>query len=199
VQVYGIHGFGGTGKTTLAKALYNHLYLRFEGRHTCIELEEGLDQKDLVAKQQNILHHLCGIQSDIGSIAQGQQLLCDSMRHTGVLLLLDNVCNADQRDALFPESLRLPPGSLVIMTARTEGLLKHGHYGVEKRRTDLLEAAEAMQLLCMCAFNHSEPPRQVRERVASVVEACHGVPVVLEVVGCFLKDMEYHDYEVRAS
>lgn len=93
VQVCGIHEFGGTGKTTFAKALYNHLYLRFESRHTCIELEEGLDQKDLVAKQQNILHHLCGIQSDIGSIAQGQQLLCDSMRQHRVLLLLDNVCH----------------------------------------------------------------------------------------------------------
>lgn len=49
------------------------------------------------------------------------------------------------------------------------------------------------------AFEHAEPPKEEVELVASVVEACHGVPVVLEVVGCFLKGMECHDYQVRAS
>ena len=113
-------------------------------------------------------------------------------------LLLDNVCNVSQRDALFPNSLQLPPGSLVIMTSRTEGLLRHGHYDVETRRTDLLEAAEAMELLCM-SFKHAEPPKEKLELVASIVEACHGVPVVLEVVGTFLKGMQCQEYKVRAS
>ena len=79
MQVFGIYGLSGTGKSTLARAIYNNLYLDFGSRHVAIELEPDVSMHDLTVKQSAMLRQLCGVSTAVNAVAGGQQLLCDSL------------------------------------------------------------------------------------------------------------------------
>ncbi len=79
IQVFGIYGLSGTGKSTLARAMFNHLYLEFGSRHVAIELEPGASGHDLMIKQSAMLCQLCGVSTPVNAVAGGQQLLCNSL------------------------------------------------------------------------------------------------------------------------
>ena len=105
-----------------------------------------------------------------------------------VLILLENVCNGEQRDALLPGCLRLPPGSIIIMTATSGAVLRHEHYAdVQKHRAELLSTLEAIQLVLLWAALPEN--NENSDLVKPVAEACHGMALMLKVAGCsLLKD-----------
>ena len=254
MQVFGIYGLSGTGKSTLARAIFNQLYLDFGSRHVAIELEHGMSKRELMVMQSAMLKKLCGVSTAVNDVSEGQQLLCDSLdrrqskvhaaqrqspccsaavhlqsvpkdsyslgnKHCRgdidsalyvritlramftlnalmqVLILLDNVCNSEQRDALIPGCLRLPPNSVVIMTAASKAVLRHDHEDVLAHCSKLLllSAPEAVQLVLMWAAL----PESEQDSVKPVAQACHGVAMMLRMAGCYLKDKPKKCFKVR--
>lgn len=197
LQVLGVHGFGGIGKTTLATALYNHLYLGFGQRHTFLSIDRNSTDEQIMQLQNRLLEKLCGDRAGISSMEEGRQRLRNAlMVGSKVLMVLDNLWDRKQRDALLPDSL--PDGSLVIMTARDKSLLTHGGRKHNQRpAVSGLPDEEALKLLSLHAFSQPTPKDGFKEVAEAVVTACHGVPVALEVTGSFLKDKEQEFWEVR--
>ena len=78
------------------------------------------------------------------------------------------------------------PGSHVVITTRNSGLLSkplvHACYQLGRLSSD-----QSLELFSWHAFSRASPPAGVdSELVKAVVDACGGLPLTLEVIGCFL-------------
>ncbi|XP_059064662.1 disease resistance protein Roq1-like [Cryptomeria japonica] len=157
----GIWGIGGIGKTTVAKALYNQVYMEFEA----------------VSFVFNI--------SATAADETGQIFVQRSFERKTRTLVLDDVDAMVQLDALAEDWL--VPGSRVIITSRDMNILNVANISSECiHEMSGLETNEALQLFSWHAFLRAPPIPGYEDLSRRVVEACKGHPLTLEVIGSFL-------------
>lgn len=170
LQVLGLHGIGGIGKTTLAKAVYNHLYLQFGSRHIFLSVGQDSADEHIMALQSRLHAELCGKEHRFCSTDEGKERLRSALPvGSKVLIVLDNLWSRKERDALLPDIL--PQGSIVIMTARDKSLLSYcGLTESERPAVSGLLEKEATKLLCLHAFPQPMPTEGFERLVKEVVE-----------------------------
>jgi hypothetical protein len=119
---------GGSGKTVMARLLFNRLAPRFLHRAFIrLNPEDGSRelQQHLVAALEGLGAAKFNKQQDA---AQLLNVLAEFVRKRSVLLVVDNVWTAEQLDGLLPAALG--PGSKVIITSRFKSLRGSRHYQV---------------------------------------------------------------------
>jgi NB-ARC domain len=184
VRVLSLHGMGGISKTTLARELFNRLSsssnMHFSGR---IFLEVGQDTP-LLDKQRQLIESLAGSSMPTaGSAAQQKQQLWQCTHHTGPLLLvLDDIWTAPQRDALLCLEA-LIDGSRIVLTGRNSSNLHTNRGYCEARPVMTLACGQAQRLLCQHAFAADRAPEGYAAAVRQALAACGGLPLALQVVG----------------
>lgn len=94
----GIHGIGGIGKSTLARAIYNLIEEQFEGSCFLANVREKSGRNSLVQIQKTVLLELVGersikLEDDVN---QGIPILKARLHRKKVLLVLDDVDKKDQ-------------------------------------------------------------------------------------------------------
>lgn len=175
-------GMGGVGKTKLARALFNRVRRQY---NLCcfLEVGKGADKHRLPKLQEQVLKDLCGTEESISTVAQGVALLEQRLSATKALLVIDDVWDTYQQDALLVE---MGPGSRVIVTTRNKDLL--GCAAVEAQlEVKQLSEEESLELLSWHAFGAPRPPAHITKVAASVATACYGLPLTLEVIGAHLR------------
>ncbi|XP_056163598.1 putative disease resistance protein At4g11170 [Syzygium oleosum] len=186
----GLWGQGGIGKTTLARALHNAIFRQFEGSCLLANVREASkDSKDLVQLQENLLSEILSLQKRlaVSSVDRGINLIQHRLRHKKVLLVLDDVDDLRQLNALAGEGKWFGNGSRIIVTTRDKHLLTcHGIDQDHVYEVEALDDSEARELLS----NHAFPTHQKLEiridMVDSVLNHARGLPLALEVLGSFL-------------
>ncbi|KAM7470185.1 hypothetical protein LguiA_008368 [Lonicera macranthoides] len=184
VRVRAICGMGGIGKTTIAKFVYNQNSDSFESSSFLANIREVLEQPngllclqrqlilDISKKQHKKIHNV-----DEG-LAKIKKLVCSKR----VLLVLDDVEQADQIYTIFGMEDKLFPGSKVIITTRHERLLKpHQMYKVNKLTKD-----ESIKLFSLHAFGKDCPIQSYKKHTKRAVKFCEGLPLALKVIGSSL-------------
>ncbi|KAH9288756.1 hypothetical protein KI387_032873, partial [Taxus chinensis] len=193
VKIVGIWGMGGSGKTTLAKQIYNDKCASMERSSFLFDVRDAAGKNVLHNKQKKLLEDLGVKGVSFDNMEEGKGILARCLRSVRVLVILDDVDHMDQLDALLPTTHSLGLGSLIIVTTRELQVLQcWGISSIYKMKT--LDLSHAKQLFCWHAFLQPSPPDTFEELVEKFLAACNGLPLSLKVFGGQLYGISRKDY-----
>ncbi|CAN1326483.1 Disease resistance protein L6 [Linum perenne] len=120
VKLLSIHGIGGIGKTTLAKAVYDKVYTKFDG---CCFLEDVWDtltkSEGALSLQNKIISTILRRDVQIQDTSIGTHVIKDRICKHKVLIVLDNVGEAFEFDKILGKIGNFSLGSRFMITTRS--------------------------------------------------------------------------------
>ncbi|KAL4317342.1 hypothetical protein AHAS_Ahas15G0375500 [Arachis hypogaea] len=180
VHMLGIYGIGGIGKTTLARAVYNSIAESFEGVCFLGMVREKSMTHGLEHLQEIMLSKLLGEDIKLGDVSEGVSMIERRFNRKKVLLVVDDVDNMKQLEAIVGNPRWFSSGSRIIITTRNKGLL--ASYGVERTyQVEELNEKEALNLLRFNAFKNDEVDPSYADILNSTVTYASGLPLALEI------------------
>ncbi|XP_059652084.1 disease resistance protein RUN1-like [Cornus florida] len=187
VDIMAIGGMGGIGKTTVAKAVYNLNFDKFEVSSFIANISESSSKpKGLVYLQRQLLSNILkGKMVKVNSADEGIMKIKDAIYGKRGLVVLDDVDQADQLNAILTMRDWFHPGSKIIISTRNEQLLK-ANEPYKIYRVKELTHDESLQLFSWHAFKQDRPIEGYMEHSKSVVKYCGGIPLALQVLGSSL-------------
>ncbi|XP_043687985.1 disease resistance protein RUN1-like [Telopea speciosissima] len=191
VLFVGICGYGGIGKTTIAKAVYNCILSTFN-RHSFLSdvREQATQWMGLETLQKQLLKDIIKRDIDVGDLHRGKILIEHSLCEEKVLVVLDDVDSQEQVDALAGAFNWFGQGSRVILTTRDEHILNVIKIDKDKiYRPQELNHKQSLQLFSLHAFSRDLPPEYYIKISHDVVCYSGGLPLTLEVLGSYLSDI----------
>ncbi|XP_061369751.1 uncharacterized protein LOC133312551 [Gastrolobium bilobum] len=195
VRMIGIHGIGGIGKTTVARAVYNAIADSFKALCFLDNVRENSIKHGLERLQETLLSDLVG-EKDIKltSVNKGISIIEHRLQRKKVLLVLDDVDKLEQLQATVGGLDWFGSGSRIIITTRDKHLLKS--HGVEKTyELDGLNNKEALELLCWSAFKTDRVDSSYVEILNRAVTYASRLPLALEVMGSYLFGKRIEEWE----
>ncbi|KAJ9556171.1 hypothetical protein OSB04_010785 [Centaurea solstitialis] len=192
VLMVGIWGLGGGGKTTLASAVYNEISSKFDGCCFLKNVREESSKHGLENLQKEILS--CVLKQKKEELYGDVRMLIKSrLRRKKVLLVLDDVDDADQLEALAGSHDWFNEGSRVIITTRDQHLLNIQQVNVICN-ISLLNDEEALKLFCKHALRRGNCIEDFDILSKKVVSYARGLPLALKVMGSLLSDKDRSEW-----
>jgi hypothetical protein len=202
VRMIGIKGIGAGGKTTLATAIFNQISHEFEGS-SFVENVRGVSKNSLPGLKELQKQIITDVFSDqhitVSSVSGGINKMVQMMHRKKALVLLDDVNDTKQLEALAGASNWFKPGSRIIITTRDEQvLLAHrlnfNHNFIHE--VNLLSPKESIFLFSRQAFGRDIPDEGYEHLSRKVVQYGAGLPLTIKVLGsflCFQEKPEWND------
>ncbi|XP_072075608.1 LOW QUALITY PROTEIN: disease resistance protein RPP2A [Arachis hypogaea] len=191
----GIWGMGGSGKTTIAKAVYNKISREFEGRCFLLNISEVWDQDNgILHLQQQLLSAIYKTTKiKIENTESGKSILERRLGQKRILLVLDDVDKLEQLNSLAASHKWFCPRSTIIITTRDEHLLRclrvDKLYSMKE-----LNDKESIELFSWHAFKEPCPKEEFASLANEVVSYCERLPLALEVIGSHLFNRKVYEW-----
>ncbi|KDP31606.1 hypothetical protein JCGZ_14831 [Jatropha curcas] len=192
VHMVGIWGMGGIGKTTVARVIYDMICSQFEIHCFSENIKENFRRHGIAFLLQKILIEKKSLStwSFNASLNVIKRRLC----HKKVLLVLDDVDDLTQLEALAREPNWFGQGSRIIITTRDKHLLvAHGVqsiYEVQYPNSD-----QALQLFSQYAFKQNNPKIEYLDLSQKFTSYVKGLPLALKVLGSFLNETSLIEWQ----
>ncbi|XP_027908039.1 TMV resistance protein N-like isoform X2 [Vigna unguiculata] len=184
VCIIGIWGEGGSGKTTLAKAIYHQLHGTFTQKSFIEDIAQVIQTRGHVHLQEQLLSDVLNTKMEIRSVEMGKKMIRVKLSGKKLLIVLDNT-KYDPLLDLYDSHVWFAKGTVILITAREEHLLRI-HQVDSIFRMNLLSTNESLELLSWHAFREEKPKEEYNDLAKRVVVYCGGLPLVLEVIGSCL-------------
>ncbi|XP_050387101.1 disease resistance protein RPV1-like isoform X2 [Argentina anserina] len=187
VQVVGIWGMGGLGKTTIAKAIYDEMCGDF--KHHCFlrNVKEEFKRKGEAEMQEDLLFRI--LKEKVRNLSSN--MIMEMLSEIKLFLVLDDVDNSAQIDALLGKQRLFGRGSRIIITTRDKGLLRE----FDIYEPGYLHDYQALELFKKSAFKASEPLREYDPLLQRAIEYAQGLPLALIVLGASLYKKSIWEWE----
>ncbi|CAJ2634990.1 unnamed protein product [Trifolium pratense] len=189
VCLIGIWGMGGSGKTTLAGAIYNKFYCKFVDHSFIENIREVCNRGDeeIIHLQEQLLSNLLKTNEKIYNAASGKATLKNIFKVKKALIVLDDVSTSEQVETLCGNRKYFVSGSVLIVTSRDVHILK-------KLKVDYIysikemDEIKSLELFSWHAFGQPRPIEGFSELSEKIVACCGGLPLALEVIGSSLSE-----------
>ncbi|KAG0607731.1 hypothetical protein M758_8G050400 [Ceratodon purpureus] len=195
-RLLGLVGMGGIGKTTLAKAIYNHFV-------ACKKFQA----MSFLQVNQNPLSSIEEVESSLLKRLQ-KQLLTDILQLPNnkqgsynywfgkisgqgpILVVLDDLRQKSEYDQVILDIGLLAPGSCIIVTSRDRRVLKAigRQCNFFLHEVKPLGSDDSRRLFNLHAFGDGEAPSKFESLANDVSKVCGGLPLALKVAGSSLID-----------
>ncbi|XP_039155059.1 disease resistance protein RPV1 [Eucalyptus grandis] len=185
-RIIGIHGMGGIGKTTTAKMIYNKLSHDFENCCFLQDIREMSKGNGIQCLQNQLISVILKKERmDIKHIDEGTQMIKDRLFNKRVLLLLDDVEEANHINALVGKRDWLGRGSKIIITTRNKDILEVPEVDCSYELS-CMDHDQSLQLFSKHAFRKENPLDEYIDQSKRAIGIARGLPLALEVIGSLL-------------
>jgi len=195
-SIVALVGMGGIGKTTLSKKMYHMFHNQYEKS----SFLDNVKSKDINDVKKKLLQDLCDkeLRKD-EDVDKYLNEIKQCMISKKVLVVVDDVDKTknleDLRLLIDKDVTNVDCKSKVLVNCRNWQILKNHVRESAKVDMTLLEEEQASKLFMWHAFKHANPMTNDLKIISmDIIKACGGLPLSLEVLGCYLWDI--HDLEI---